>query len=299
MTGGTLRRLCIQVVAEDSVGYDTPYLGQHGISILLTAESEAGVCRVLVDVAQNPEALLENMRLMGIDPHHIDILVLTHCHYDHTRGTARIVAAVGKKDFPVVAHPGLFRPHFLTEGALRTIGMAPQDAAECIQAAGGRLLLTRDPLVLAPGLATTGEVPRQTDFETLGMDLKTIVDGRLKADPMADDISLVARLAGYDPVIVTGCSHAGIVNICRHTMALTGASGIHGVMGGLHLLSAPDDCIDKTADRLSEFNPAWVFAGHCTGFRAQAALYARFGSRFEPMHTGMHLTLDALSAAPV
>ena len=72
MISGALRRLSIQVVAEDTVGYDSPYLGQHGISILLTAESDAGICRVLVDVAQNPEALLENMRLMGIDPHLID-----------------------------------------------------------------------------------------------------------------------------------------------------------------------------------------------------------------------------------
>ena len=295
MISGALRRLSIQVVAEDTVGYDSPYLGQHGISILLTAESDAGICRVLVDVAQNPEALLENMRLMGIDPHLIDALVLTHCHYDHTRGTARIVAAVGKKDFPVVAHPGLFRPHFVTEGALRAIGMAPEDAPECIQAAGGRLLLTRDPLALAPGLATTGEVLRKTDFETLGMDLKTVVDGRLQADAMADDISVIARVAGHGPVIVTGCSHAGIINIGRHAMALTGASGIHGIIGGLHLLSADDECIEKTAKGLLEFNPAWVFAGHCTGFRAQAALYARFGSRFAPIHTGMHLTVDGLS----
>jgi HAD superfamily hydrolase (TIGR01490 family) len=111
----------------------------------------------------------------------------------------------------------------------------------------------------------------------------------------ADDISVIARVAGHDPVIVTGCSHAGIINIGRHAMALTGASGIHGIIGGLHLLSADDECIEKTAKGLLEFNPAWVFAGHCTGFRAQAALYARFGSRFAPIHTGMHLTVDDLS----
>lgn len=294
MISGSLQRLSIQVVAEDTVGYDTPFLGQHGISILLTAESQAGICRVLVDVAQNPEALLENMALMGIDPKSLDALVLTHCHYDHTRGTARVVAAVGKSDFPVVAHPDLFRPHFVTEPALRAIGISPEDEADPIRAAGGRLLLTRDPLTLAPGLAISGEVPRQTDFETLGMDLWTIVDGRLQPDPMADDISLIAQVDGRNPTIVTGCSHAGIVNICRHAMALTGDRGIHGIIGGLHLLDADDSRIQKTTAALADFDPDWIHAGHCTGFRAQASLYGRFGSRFAPMCTGMKITVEAV-----
>ncbi len=293
MISGALARLSIRVVAEDTVGYDTPYLGQHGISILLTAESKAGVCRVLVDVAQDPDALLENMRRMGIDPACLDALVLTHCHYDHTRGTARVVKAVGKSDFPVVAHPDLFRPHFVTDPALRPIGMAPADDADQIRAAGGRLLLSRDPLPLAPGLAVTGEVPRQTDFETVGMDLWTLADGRLQADPMADDISVIARVSGRNPVVVTGCSHAGIVNISRHAMALTGGTGIHGIIGGLHLLDADDGRIEKTAAGLAELNPDWIRAGHCTGFRAQAAFHVRFQSRFAPMFTGMTFTVEA------
>ena len=293
MISGTLTRLEIRVVAEDTVGYDTAYLGQHGISILLTAESAAGVQRVLVDVAQDPEALLENMRRMAIAPQKIDVLVLTHCHYDHTRGTAKIVAATGGNDMPVVAHPDLFRPHFVTEPALRPIGMSPADDADHIRAAGGCLHLTRDPLPLAPGLATSGEVPRQTDFETVGMPLWTLCGDRLTPDSMADDISVVARVAGYAPVIITGCSHAGIVNICRHAMQLTGSRGIHGIIGGLHLLDADDERIEKTVAALATINPDWICAGHCTGFRAQAALYTHFKSRFSPMYTGLRVTMGA------
>ena len=298
MIDGTLRKLTIQVVAEDTAGYDTPYLGQHGISILLTAEHDAGVYRILVDVAQNPEALLENMGRMGIDPKAIDALVLTHCHYDHTRGMARIVAAVGRTDLPVVAHPGLFRPHFVTEPVLTPIGVSTGDDPEQIRAAGGRLQLSRDPLPLAPGLCTTGEVPRQTDFETVGMPLWTLADGRLVPDLMADDISVIARVDGCGAVIVTGCSHAGIVNICRCARDLTGSPGIHGIIGGLHLVSADEEKIEKTVAALAQIAPDWIHAGHCTGFRAQAALHARFGQRFAPMYTGMRITIDADAARP-
>ena len=222
MKSQTLESLCIDVVAEDSVGYDMPYLGQHGICLLLTARREGGCRRVLVDVAQDPEALLENMRRMQIQPSDIDALVLTHCHYDHTRGAAKVVAAVGRQGLPVVAHPDLFRPHFIMDPGLESVGMAPADSPQEIRAAGGSLLLSRDPLALMPGLTTTGEVPRQTDFETFAMPLFTLVDGRLTPDAMADDLSVVAHVAGRGVVVITGCSHAGIVNICRHALDLAG-----------------------------------------------------------------------------
>jgi len=292
MTSETLDKLDIQVIAEDTVGYDTPYLGQHGISILVTAHA-AGVCRrVLVDVAQDSDALLENMRRMEVDPRNIDAVVLTHCHYDHTLGTARLVAAVGKTNLPVVAHPDLFRPHFVSDPGLRSIGMAREDSREAIEAAGGVLCLSRDPLPIAPGLTVSGQVPRRTDFETLAMPLFTFVDGNLCNDAMDDDISLFARVKGRGLVIVTGCSHAGIINICRHAMELAGENRIHGIIGGLHLLDADKTRIDQTVAALKALDPDWIRAGHCTGFPAQAALYAGFKDRFTPMHTGMRVSVE-------
>ncbi len=74
---------------------------------------------------------------------------------------------------------------------------------------------------------------------------------------------------------------------------MTGASGIHGIIGGLHLLDADDGRIEKTAAALDGLSPDWVFAGHCTGFRAQAAFCHRFQSRFAPMFSGMECVVEA------
>lgn len=287
----TLDTLCIEVIAEDTVGYDMPYLGQHGLSLLLTARGPGGCRRVLVDVAQDSAALLENMERMDIRPADLDALVLTHCHYDHTRGVAKVVAAAGKSDLPVVAHPDIFRPHFVMDPALRDIGMAADDDAAAIRSVGGNLHLTRDPLSLMPGLTTTGEVPRETDFETVGMSLFTLVDGRLTPDAMIDDLSVVAHVAGRGLVIITGCSHAGIVNICRHARGLAGGADIHGIIGGFHLLDAGDDRIQQTAAALNALDPDWIIAGHCTGFDAQAVFRQHFKSRFSPMYTGMRVNV--------
>jgi 7,8-dihydropterin-6-yl-methyl-4-(beta-D-ribofuranosyl)aminobenzene 5'-phosphate synthase len=282
-----LSNLKITVLAEDSVQYESPLLGQHGISFLLEARRQDVCERILVDVGQNPSALLRNMRLLGIQPSTIDALFLTHCHYDHTQGTVEVLKAIGKKGFPVVAHPDTFRPHFVKDPYLRHVGVMPEDSRPRIEEAGGLLFLTADPFPFVPGLITTGEVRRQTDFEEVGIALFTLVDGETVRDTMKDDISLVAQVTDKGLVIVTGCSHAGIVNIVKHSVEMTGENRIAAILGGFHLLAASEERIGKTVAALSLFDIELISAGHCTGFKAQAALYKAFTDRFKPLQTGM------------
>ncbi len=290
-TGGKLDSLRITVLAEDSVLYESPYLGQHGLSFLLEGRRGETTRRILVDVGQNPQALLHNMRIMNILPAAIDAIVLTHCHYDHTRGIVAMLKEIGKRELPVIAHPDVFRTHFVLQPYLRHVGVMQGDSGEDIEEAGGRLYLTKDPLEMMPGIVTTGEVKRQTDFEDVGIELKTIEAGRIRADPMLDDISAVANVKEKGLVVVTGCSHAGVINIVRHAKEITGCDRIEGIVGGLHLVDAPDARTKRTVEELSRLNPKWIWAGHCTGFKAQVGLYLALGDRFSPLHTGMKLEL--------
>jgi 7,8-dihydropterin-6-yl-methyl-4-(beta-D-ribofuranosyl)aminobenzene 5'-phosphate synthase len=281
-----LKSMTITVTAEDSVEYESALLGQHGISFFIHAEAENGTRNIVVDVGQNTDALLHNMEQLGIAPESTDMIVLTHCHYDHTQGLSRFIRRVGKKDIPVVAHPGIFRVHFVTEPFLRHVGVMSGDAREKIEDAGGRLFLTRDPLRLMPGMYTSGEIERKTDFEDPGIALKTLDDGRIQDDLVMDDLSLIACVEKKGSVVITGCSHAGIVNIVRHAVKLSGKEKIAGIAGGFHLIEATEQKIRKTVEALAEFDIGWIAGGHCTGFRAQSALYGRFGERFIPLHSG-------------
>ncbi|MEJ2730234.1 MAG: MBL fold metallo-hydrolase [Deltaproteobacteria bacterium] len=287
---GELSKLKITVLAEDSVPYESPYLGQHGVSFLVTADRNDLQKNILVDVAQNPAALLENMRLMDISPSSIDAVVLTHCHYDHTQGLVKILRKIDKKDVPVIAHPDIFRLNYIKDPYLRHVGVMDGDRKADIEDAGGTLFLTKDPFEIMPGLFTTGEVERATDFEEVGINLMTIENGRVKPDPMRDDISLIASVKEKGLVIITGCSHAGIVNIAKQAIRLAATDKIHGVIGGFHLIEAvgaAEKRITKTVQALKEFDPDWVYAGHCTGFPAQVELYNTFKERFSPLHTGV------------
>jgi len=115
------------------------------------------------------------------------------------------------------------------------------DSRERIEESGGTLYLTRDPLQIMPGLMTTGEVKRQTDFEEVGIPLKTITrDGRVMEDRMVDDTSVIANIGNKEIVIITGCSHAGIVNIVKHSIELTGIKKIKAIIGGVSPLTVFD-----------------------------------------------------------
>ena len=280
-----LDALRVTVLAEDSVPYESPLLGQHGVSFWLEAEHNGNVQRVLVDVGQNPDALLYNIEQLKIPLGETDAVVLTHCHYDHTQGLSKILKAIGRRDVPVIAHPALFRPNFITAPFFRHVGVMQGDEPLDIQAAGGSLFLFSERLQMMPGLETTGEVPRTTDFEEVGIALYTSDEkGCVVPDAMPDDIALVARVKGKGAVVVTGCSHAGIINILKHS--IKPGEHVEAVIGGLHLVEASKERIQKTVSALKEFSPSLVAAGHCTGFRAQSALYAAFDEMFATMGAG-------------
>jgi len=288
---GALDSLKITVLAEDSVLYESPYLGQHGVSFLLEGVSGENTKRILVDVGQNSEALLYNMRTMGISPQIIDAIVLTHCHYDHTQGVARLLWEIGRKDIQVIAHPSIFRLHFVTEPHPRHVGIMQGDSKMEMEKAGASLSLTREPFMIMPGITTTGEVKRKTEFEGGSIGLKTIENGMVADDLIFDDISVVANVGDKGLVIITGCSHAGIINIANQAVEVTGCNKIESIIGGLHLVEAPDTVIKRTIEELSKLNVSWISAGHCTGFKAQAELYLAFGDRFSPLHTGTKFEL--------
>ncbi|MBE9482273.1 MAG: MBL fold metallo-hydrolase [Chloroflexi bacterium] len=286
-----LDSLRITVLAEDSVLYESSYLGQHGLSLLLEGVSGGNIKRILVDVGQNSEALLSNMETLGISPTNIDTIVLTHCHYDHTQGIVRMLREIGRKDVQVIAHPSIFRLHFVTQPYARHVGIMPGDSKVEIEKAGGSLSLTKDPLMIMPGIMTTGEVKRRTEFEEARIGLKTIENGMVVDDLMLDDISVIANVKDKGLVIITGCSHAGIINITNQSIEVAGGNKIEGIIGGLHLVEASDTVIKRTVEELTKLNVAWISAGHCTGFKAQVELYLAFKERFLPLHTGMQFEL--------
>jgi metal-dependent hydrolase (beta-lactamase superfamily II) len=67
----------------------------------------------------------------------------------------------------------------------------------------------------------SGEIPRRSFERGMANHLRATSSGEWEPDPLVtDERFMVAHLSGKGLVIFTGCSHAGIVNICRHAQEL-------------------------------------------------------------------------------
>ncbi len=287
-----LDSLRILTLAENTAPFGGSLLGQHGLSFLIEGKSEQATLQVIMDVGQDYDALCNNMEKLNVDVGQIDAVVLSHCHYDHTSGVAALLTQTKKRGVPVIAHPHIFRAHFINTPVLRHVGIMEGNNMQSLVAAGGQPFLTRDPLPLMPGLTTTGEVPRITSFEESVLKVFTINEGNVFRDSMPDDISLVACIKGRGLVVITGCSHAGIINIIKQAFSLYPGEELHVVIGGLHLEGAGSERITKTVEELCSFRPDLVSAGHCTGFDAQVAFYNVLGDRFVPLSAGAEFIIS-------
>ncbi len=268
----------VTVLVEDYSGYESPFLAQHGVSFLI----EKGGRRILFDTGQSAEPVLHNMGLLGVEPGSIDYVFLSHCHYDHTGGLLGILKAIGKR-VPIIAHPMIFRRHFVTRPYLREVGV-PFGREEIESLA--ELYLTADPVEIVEGVYSTGEIREREGFERANIGVYTVKDGRIVEDELLDDMSLVAKTSN-GPVVISGCSHAGIVGIVKHAVRLTGEKGIRAVIGGFHLIDASGERIERTVREFLKLGVEEVYTGHCTGLRAEAAFLRAYGERFHKLHSGM------------
>ncbi|GLC35622.1 hypothetical protein PLESTB_000187100 [Pleodorina starrii] len=135
----------------------------------------------------------------------------------------------------------------------------------------------------------SGAIPRRTSFETGQPGHATMeADGSWHLDPhIMEERYVAVRVRGRGVVVFSGCSHAGIVNVVTHVAEVSSGETIFGVMGGLHLAGGKmEGRIPQTVEALKQLNPQRVFGGHCTGWRAKAALIAAFPDRFQPMSVG-------------
>jgi 7,8-dihydropterin-6-yl-methyl-4-(beta-D-ribofuranosyl)aminobenzene 5'-phosphate synthase len=109
-----------------------------------------------------------------------------------------------------------------------------------------------------------------------------------------DDQALVVHIRGKGLVVITGCGHAGVVNIARHAMRLTGVSQVHAVMGGFHLGGrAFEPIIGPTVAALREMAPELIDRGHCTGWQVQHALEAAVPEAWVQSSSGTSYHLQA------
>jgi 7,8-dihydropterin-6-yl-methyl-4-(beta-D-ribofuranosyl)aminobenzene 5'-phosphate synthase len=268
-------------------------LAEHGFSVLVTVSKNGARRQILFDTGTSPTGVIQNMARLDIDPRAIEAIVCSHGHFDHTTGLDGIIRQLGTANMPILIHP-----HFWRRRRIAIPGRDPLEIPTTSRAAladaGFEVIEEGHPsFLLGRSVLITGEVPRTTGYEPGFPPQQAWLGGRWEPDPLVlDDQALIVDVKDKGLLVITGCGHAGIVNICRYARRLTGERPVYAVMGGFHL-NGPifEPLIPRVLDDLAALTPSVIVPAHCTGWRAQHAMGARFGAAYIPNSVGTRFVL--------
>jgi 7,8-dihydropterin-6-yl-methyl-4-(beta-D-ribofuranosyl)aminobenzene 5'-phosphate synthase len=288
---GRLPRAGSQV--SPHTGVPDALIAEPGFSALVRVQKDGRERTLLFDTGVSPNGMAENMRRLGIDPSEIEVVVLSHGHWDHITGMEGLARLLGRARLPVMIHP-----EFWTRRRISFPGMdpavLPASSRGSLEDMGFAIVEDRQPSFLLDGsVLITGEVDRTTPFETGFAGHEARRGEAWEPDPLIlDDQALVVRVRDRGVVVLTGCGHAGIVNTVRYVRRLTGCDQVAGVVGGFHL-SGPmfEPIIEPTVAAFDELAPALLAPAHCTGWRAVYRLASRFPDAFVMPTVGTTITV--------
>ena len=273
-------------------------IAEHGFSMLVDVAREGRHHQLLFDLGVTPNGMVENMRRLEVEPKDVEAIVCSHGHFDHTSGLDGLARHLGRANLPVIIHPEFWnRRRILFPG--RDPIELPTTSRQALEGLGFEIAEERHPSFLLDGsVLVTGEVPRVTGYEPGFPHQDAWRSDHWEPDPLVlDDQAIVVNVRDCGLVVITGCGHAGVVNITRYARALTGEPRVCAVVGGFHL-NGPifEPLIERTCADLLAMQPLWVMPGHCTGWRAHHAMSRIFETAYVASCVGTRLQLNAAAA---
>jgi 7,8-dihydropterin-6-yl-methyl-4-(beta-D-ribofuranosyl)aminobenzene 5'-phosphate synthase len=258
-------------------------VAEWGLSMHAESRRGSEVRNILIDFGYQPQTLLNNMSVLNIDPARFDALVLSHGHYDHFGGLVGFLSANKgrlKKDLPFfIGGEDCFCTR---ETAAGQYGALDRKA---IMDAELSLMVAEGPAVVADHAFTTGKIaqsgfekPLRPSNEKVGIvngfgcfpDKVAAAKntGSFVPDDFEHEIGTNFVVKGKGLVVLTSCSHRGVINTIKQAQTTSGIQRVHAVMGGFHIVPPlTDEYIRQVIAAFKEINPDYLIPGHCAGER--------------------------------
>jgi len=266
----------------------------HGLACAVTVWRGDTAHTLLFDTGPDDSVLGRNVERLGFDMGGIESIVLSHGHWDHSGAMLLALEMIqlsnGGRPVPTYMHPGMYRSRAMkaADGSMRPFADVPSQAQ--LEQAGALVVNAIEPqLILDDLYYVSGEIPRVTAFETgmQGQHRRTLDGQGWEPDPLVIDERFIAvSVKGKGVIVLTACSHAGVVNVMTHARDCFAGETLYGVLGGFHLSGGNERIIPETVAELRAFELKLIAAAHCTGWRAVNALADAFGDAVAPAAVG-------------
>jgi 7,8-dihydropterin-6-yl-methyl-4-(beta-D-ribofuranosyl)aminobenzene 5'-phosphate synthase len=270
-------------------------VAEHGFSALVSVEQGGDRRTVLYDAGLTPHAVARNLDVLQVPVGELRAIVISHGHADHHGGLEGLIRRRGRARLPLLIHPDAWRKRrivFPSGGELRL----PPPSRHDLEAEGLEVVEERaHSLLLDDTVLVSGQVERVTEFER-GFPIHEAWDtGGWQPDPMIwDDQALIVNVRHRGLVILSGCSHAGAINVMLHAQRLTGETRVAGLLGGLHLTGGLFEArIEPTVDALRAARVGRVLPAHCSGWRAVHTIARAMPDAFVQCAVGTTVTFEA------
>lgn len=240
---------------------------EHGLSLYIETLQH----KILFDMGQT-ELFCENARTLGIDLAGVDLAVLSHGHFDHGGGLKKFLEI--NDHAPVYIHTDAFLPHY--SGADRYIGL------DTSLMGSSRFVFTGDECPIDDSLCLFSCNDREKTCPLLISELNEKTGEGFISDDFRHEQYLLIRENGKS-VLISGCSHKGIVNIARWFSPDV-------LIGGFHFSKLPMDAYLEAAARELASCPTEFYTCHCTG-KAQFDFMGQFMPGLHYLSCGQRIEL--------
>ncbi len=284
-----IAELQITVLAENTVRR-RDLIAEHGLALWLRADGRS----ILFDTGQGL-ALAHNADRLGIRLAEARDVVLSHGHYDHVGGLAASPDLF--RHARVFVHPEAFGPRYSWAGtATARYAGASIRSLEDLKSLVADVVETTGWTPVADDIWATGPIPRETTFEDTGGRFSLDAAGE-QEDVIVDDQALCVRTE-RGLVVLLGCAHAGVVNTLRHVEKNFGGESIRAVLGGMHLLRASDERIERTLAAFGTYDLQLLAPAHCTGVEASRRIAEVFAERCRELSVGQTIGFGGADVPP-
>ena len=250
--------------------------GEWGMSVAINADGK----NILLDVGASG-LFAENAEKLGISMADMDTAVLSHAHYDHSRGMKKFFALNSKADFYLreTSAEDCYAKRFIFTKYIGLPRHITTQYSDRIRYAVGDTRLY-DGVWL---------IPHHTEgLEKIGV--REQMFRKTAAGWQPDDFSHEQSLV-FDTVeglvIFNSCSHGGAANIIREVSAVFPDRPIRAMIGGFHLFNKTEQEVIAFADELKKTGVGYICTGHCTKDTAYGILKETLGDRLHQLHVGM------------